>query len=84
MGERMGRIGRIETDFFGVRVFGIREKIKKKSVSIRPIRPIRSPIVSPLSKAEIVATASKNPKVNYLSKRLNFRELFSNVNCLVG
>jgi hypothetical protein len=29
-----------------VHVLGIREKIKKKSVSIRPIRPIRSPIVS--------------------------------------
>jgi hypothetical protein len=29
-----------------VRVLGIRQKIKKKSVSIRPIRPIRSPIVS--------------------------------------
>jgi hypothetical protein len=26
---------------------------KKKSVGIRPIRPIRSPIVSPFSKAEI-------------------------------
>jgi hypothetical protein len=51
MGERIGRIGQIETDFFLVRMFEIREKIKK-SVSIRPICPIRSPIVSPLSKAE--------------------------------
>jgi hypothetical protein len=45
MGERMGRIGRIETDFFWARVLAIREK-SKKSASIRPIRPIRSPIVS--------------------------------------
>jgi hypothetical protein len=29
MGKRIGRIGRIETDFFGVRVLEIREKIKK-------------------------------------------------------
>jgi hypothetical protein len=48
MGERIGRIGRgrIRTDFSWVRVLGIREKIKKKSVCIRPIRPIRSSIVS--------------------------------------
>jgi hypothetical protein len=39
-------MGRIQTDFFLVRVLGIRKKIKKKSVRIRPIRPIRSPIVS--------------------------------------
>jgi hypothetical protein len=45
MGERIGRIGRIDTDFFLVRVLEIRKK-SKKSVSIRPIRPIRSPIVS--------------------------------------
>jgi hypothetical protein len=29
MGERIGRIGRIETDFFGMRVLGIRQKIKE-------------------------------------------------------
>jgi hypothetical protein len=45
MGERMGRIGRIRTDFSLVLVLEIREKIKK-SVWIRPIRPIRSPIGS--------------------------------------
>jgi hypothetical protein len=39
-------LGGYERIFSLVRVFGIREKIKKKSVSIRPIRPIRSPIVS--------------------------------------
>jgi hypothetical protein len=37
MGERMGQIGRIRTDFLGSN--------QKKSVRIRPIRPIRSPIV---------------------------------------
>jgi hypothetical protein len=49
MGERIGRIGRIDTDFSLVRVLEIRAKIKKKSVSIRPIRPIRSPIVSQIA-----------------------------------
>jgi hypothetical protein len=46
MGERIGRIRRIETDFF---VFFCLEPVHlnpKKSVRIRPIRPIRSPIVS--------------------------------------
>jgi hypothetical protein len=45
MGERMGRIGRIETDFL---ILGLerRHLNAKKSVSIRPIRKIRSPIVS--------------------------------------
>jgi hypothetical protein len=51
VGEWIGRIKRIDTDFFLARVLEIREK-SKKSVSIRPIRLIRSPIVSPLSKAE--------------------------------
>jgi hypothetical protein len=45
MGERIGRIGQIYTDFFlFCPVF--EPKPKKKSVQIRPIRPIRSPIVS--------------------------------------
>jgi hypothetical protein len=35
----------LRTDFSWVRVLGIRKKIQK-SVGIRPIRPIRSPIVS--------------------------------------
>jgi hypothetical protein len=50
MGERIRRIGRIDTDFALSHLFEIREKSKKKSVSIRPIRPIRSPIVSQRSK----------------------------------
>jgi hypothetical protein len=41
---RIGQIGQIETDFF--------TQIKKKSVCIGSIRPIRSPIVSLFSKAE--------------------------------
>jgi hypothetical protein len=53
MGERIGRIGRIRTDFFGVQLPEFQAKNQKKSVWIRPIRPIRSPIVSPFSKAEI-------------------------------
>jgi hypothetical protein len=44
MGERIGRIGQIETDFFDF-LLKIREK-QKKSVSICPIRPIRSSIAS--------------------------------------
>jgi hypothetical protein len=53
MGERIGRIRRIETDFW-VKMHEFQAKRflrndKKKSVSIRPIR---SPIVSPFSKAE--------------------------------
>jgi hypothetical protein len=43
MGERIGRIGRIRTDFFGQFQFDSRAKKQKKSVRIRPIR---SPIVS--------------------------------------
>jgi hypothetical protein len=45
MGERIGRIGQIETVFLNPN--------QKKSVSICPIRPIRSSIVSAFSKAEI-------------------------------
>jgi hypothetical protein len=56
MGERIGRIGRIETDFFGIFHGFQAHAPPKKSVSIRPIRPIRSPIVSPLSKAKIAAS----------------------------
>jgi hypothetical protein len=50
MGERMGRIGRIQTDFLDPNARISSKKIKKKSVRIRPIRPIRSPIVSAFSK----------------------------------
>jgi hypothetical protein len=57
MGERMGRIGRIRTDFF-IKMHGFQAKKSRKSVRIRPIRPIRSPIVSPFSKAEIAADES--------------------------
>jgi hypothetical protein len=46
MGERIGRIGRIRTDFFGGACAWNPSKNQKKSVRIRPIRPIRSPIVS--------------------------------------
>jgi hypothetical protein len=46
MGERIRRIGRIRTDFFGYQCTDFKQKNQKKSVSIRPIRPIRSPIVS--------------------------------------
>jgi hypothetical protein len=45
MGERIGRIGQIETDFLGC--VGLKSvNNPTKSVSICPIRPIRSPIVS--------------------------------------
>jgi hypothetical protein len=44
MGERMGRIGQMETDFFYLNAWVSRQKIKK-SVSICPIRPIRSHIL---------------------------------------
>jgi hypothetical protein len=53
MGERIGRIGRIRTDFFGLICTDFKQKNQKKFVYIRPIRPIRSPIVSPPSKTEI-------------------------------
>jgi hypothetical protein len=53
MGERMGRIGQIRTDFFDLFTDSKDTHPKKKSVRIRPIRPIRSPIVSLFSKAEI-------------------------------
>jgi hypothetical protein len=53
MGERIERIGQIETDFFLIFLLEIRALGFKKSVCIRPIRLIRSPIVSPFSKAEI-------------------------------
>jgi hypothetical protein len=44
MGKRMGRIGRIRTDFFCFA--SINTVVQKKSVLICPIRTIRSPIVS--------------------------------------
>jgi hypothetical protein len=47
MGERIRRIGRIETDFFLLKCTTFKQINQKKSVSIRPIRRIRSPIVSP-------------------------------------
>jgi hypothetical protein len=49
MGERMGRIGRIRTDLLDPNARISSKKAKKKSVRIRPIRPIRSPIVSAFS-----------------------------------
>jgi hypothetical protein len=45
MGERIGRIRRIRTDFL-IKMHGFQAKKQKKSVSICRIRPIRSPIVS--------------------------------------
>jgi hypothetical protein len=45
MGERIRRIGQIQTDFF-LFFTDFKHTYPKKSVSIRPIRPIRSPIVS--------------------------------------
>jgi hypothetical protein len=55
MGERIGRIGRIRTDsFLGTNARILSKKTKKKSVRIRPIRPIRSPIVSLFSQADIL------------------------------
>jgi hypothetical protein len=39
IGERIGRIGRMETDFWGVRVLEFREKSKKKSVVHPPDPP---------------------------------------------
>jgi hypothetical protein len=53
MEERIGRIGRIrqiETDFFLIFLLETRALGFKKSVSIRPIRLIRSSIVSAFSK----------------------------------
>jgi hypothetical protein len=44
MGERMGRIEQMETDFFYPNAQILSKKSKKKSVSICPIRSIRSPI----------------------------------------
>jgi hypothetical protein len=55
MGERIGRIGQMETDFLSFRrklPIGKRFIRQEKSVSIRPIRLIRSPIVSLFSKTE--------------------------------
>jgi hypothetical protein len=52
MGERIRRIGQIRTDFFYF-LLEIRAFCQKKSVRIRPIRLIRSPIVSLFFKAEI-------------------------------
>jgi hypothetical protein len=46
MEKRIGLIRRIDTDFFCFERF-LALVQNKKSVSIRPIRPIRSPIVSP-------------------------------------
>jgi hypothetical protein len=61
MGERIGRIGRIRTDFFLIFLLKIRAFApKEKSVRIRLIRPIRSPIVSPFSKVEIAVTLQQN------------------------
>jgi hypothetical protein len=37
MGERIGRIGRMETDFFWVRVLGIR--VKEKKIRLYPPDP---------------------------------------------
>jgi hypothetical protein len=59
MGERIGRIGQIRTDFFFIFCLKFEHLDSKKSVSICPIRPIRSPIVSPFSKAEIAELFSK-------------------------
>jgi hypothetical protein len=58
MGERIGRIEPIETDFFYQKARILSQKIKKKSVSICRIRPIRSSIVSSFSKAEMAAKNS--------------------------
>jgi hypothetical protein len=41
--------------FFGLKCSNFKQKSQKKSVRIRPICSIRSPIVSPFSKAEIAA-----------------------------
>jgi hypothetical protein len=65
MGERIGRIGRMDTDFFYFsRISNTR--IKKKSVSIRQIRPIRSPIVSPSYHHRI--TTFRNPKSTFRNR----------------
>jgi hypothetical protein len=60
MEERIRRIERIRTDFFFVFLLETRTLESQKSVRIRPIRPIRSPIVSPLSK-------TKSLKINLLA-----------------
>jgi CRISPR-associated endonuclease/helicase Cas3 len=62
MGERIGRIGRMDTDFFLIFWIESRAFGAKKSVSICRIRPIRSPIVSLVSlfsKVEIAVTRIK-------------------------
>jgi hypothetical protein len=48
----LGGSGRYER-ILGLKCTDFKQKKSKKSVRICPIRPIRSPIVSPFSKAEI-------------------------------
>jgi hypothetical protein len=75
MGERIGRIGRIRTDFLGTNARISSKKSKKKSVRIRPIRPIRSPIVSPPSKAEIANDSnSTNYHHNFIPPQKKFKK----------
>jgi hypothetical protein len=56
MEERIGRIRQIRTDFLESKCADFKPKNQKKSVSICPIRPIRSPIVSLFSKSETAET----------------------------
>jgi hypothetical protein len=53
-----GGLGGYERIFWNP-MHGFQAKNKKKSVRIRPIRPIRSPIVSLFSKAETVVIVSR-------------------------
>jgi hypothetical protein len=81
MGERIGRIERIDTDFsFGANV-QIRAN-QKKSVSIRSIRPIRSPIVSQsyhtIPKSEIHIPKSKHIYFKFINKIIIILERYYN------
>jgi hypothetical protein len=74
MGERIGRIGRIQTDFWG-RVCLESVQKSKKSVRIRPIRPIRSPIVSQNYRARsIFELGMKDASVPICKKMKYFKD----------
>jgi hypothetical protein len=86
MGERMGRIGQIETDFFLIFHGFQAHAPMKKSVRIRPIRPIRSPIVSPFAPKKLhfstvfvysSATFATNVPLNLLHNEILLHSFFN-------
>jgi hypothetical protein len=74
MGERIGRIGRMQTDFFLIFCLKFIHLDSKKSVRIRPIRPIRSPIVS----QPIIFSKNKNLVSTWYFQSVLARPVFSN------